>query len=246
MLNFIHDNFLLDSRTAQRLYHQYAKSQPIIDYHSHLHAADVAINRRFENLFEIWLEGDHYKWRAMRANGISERLCAGSASPQEKFLAWAHTVPHTLRNPLYHWTHLELRRYFDIDDLLDERSAPSIWTRANERLADPGFCAHGILNTFHVAALCTTDDPAEPLTYHEQLAKSPLETAVYPCYRPDNALKTHDPQTFNRWVDTLGATAGVSIEQLPDLLDALQLRHDDFHEHGCRLSDHGLERCFAD
>src|SRR5438270_10560314 len=176
MLNFIHDNFLLDSRTAQRLYHQYAKSQPIIDYHSHLHAADVAINRRFENLFEIWLEGDHYKWRAMRANGISERLCAGSASPQEKFRAWAATVPHTLRNPLYHWTHLELKRYFDIDELLDEGSARRVWEAANARLATPELSTQGILKKFRVTALCTTDDPTDDLRHHEAIARSGLAT----------------------------------------------------------------------
>ena len=193
MLNFIHDNFLLDSRTAQRLYHQYAKSQPIIDYHSHLHAADVAINRRFENLFEIWLEGDHYKWRAMRANGISERLCAGSASPQEKFLAWAHTVPHTLRNPLYHWTHLELKRYFDIDDLLNDRTAESIWQRANKQLQTDEFTAQNILRKFQVRVICTSDDPADSLEHHIVINSRDLGFRIYPSFRPYKSLLVDQP-----------------------------------------------------
>jgi glucuronate isomerase len=243
---FITDDFLLHGETARRLYHLHAAPQPILDYHCHLSPRELAEDRSFSNLFEIWLEGDHYKWRAMRANGVAERYCTGNAAPYEKFLAWARTVPYTLRNPLYHWTHLELQRYFGIDDLLDEHSAPAIWARANSRLADGDLTARGILSRFRVAAVCTTDDPADTLAYHEQLAHSALETAVYPCYRPDGALRTSDPLAFNMWVDRLGAMADVSIATLPHFLEALRVRHDDFHAHGCRLSDHGLEVCPAE
>src|SRR5215468_9903620 len=180
MRPFITDDFLLESGTARMLYTRYAGWQPIIDYHCHLAARDIAENRRFRDLTDIWLEGDHYKWRAMRANGVAERYCTGDAEPYEKFLAWAKTVPYTLRNPLYHWTHLELQRYFGITDLLDEHSAPAIWERANERLADSDLTARGILTRFRVTTVCTTDDPADSLTYHEQLAQSPLDAAVYP------------------------------------------------------------------
>ncbi len=163
-MSFIHENFLLETKTAQRLFHTYAAPQPIIDYHCHLPPKDVANDRRFANLFEIWLEGDHYKWRAMRASGVPERFCTGDAAPHDKFLAWAKTVPQTLRNPLYHWTHLELKRYFGIDELLDERTAEGVWERANDALASPQLSARGILGKFCVKAVCTTDDPADPLT----------------------------------------------------------------------------------
>jgi len=245
-MGFITENFLLRSKTARNLYREYAVDEPILDYHCHLSAKEIAENRRFRDLTEIWLEGDHYKWRAMRANGVPERYCTGNAKPYERFLAWARTVPHTLRNPLYHWTHLELARYFDVADLLNEDTAPSVWSRANARLAGGDLTAHGILRRFRVATVCTTDDPADPLDHHERIARSGLETAVYPCYRPDRALQTSDARAFNEWVDRLGAAANVSIARLEDLLDALRIRHDDFHAHGCRLSDHGLERCYTD
>jgi len=254
---FITDDFLLQGERARRLYRRFAADQPILDYHCHLSPRDVADNRQFETLFDIWLEGDHYKWRAMRANGVPERCCTGDADPYEKFLAWAATVPATLRNPLYHWTHLELVRYFGIDDLLNEQTASSIWQRANARLAEPELSAQGILRRFGVACVCTTDDPADTLEHHERIAAlagtelcansvhSSVPT-VYPTYRPDAALRTHDPQAFNRWVDRLGAAANVAIVRLPDFLDALRARHDDFHAHGCRLSDHGLDHCYAE
>lgn len=162
-MKFIHEDFLLQTKTARRLYHNFAATEPIFDYHCHLSPQDVAENRRFNNLFEIWLEGDHYKWRAMRSNGVSERYCTGNASPLEKFNAWAATVPHTLRNPLYHWTHLELARYFDINELLDETSAARIWNKANEKLATPELTTHGILKKFRVTHVCTTDDPVDDL-----------------------------------------------------------------------------------
>ena len=208
-MKFIHENFLLHSRTAARLYHQFAEAEPIFDYHCHLSPRDIAENRQFEDLFEIWLEGDHYKWRAMRANGVAERYCTGAAKPFEKFQAWAATVPHTLRNPLYHWTHLELKRYFGIDELLDEKSAARIWKKAGERLAQPDLSAQGILKRFKVVALCTTDDPTDDLKHHRALAASGLPTRVLPTFRPDKALAVHQPKQYNEWVKRLEAAANV-------------------------------------
>ena len=243
---FIHDDFLLSNATARRLYHRYAEAQPIIDYHCHLSPKDVAENRRFANLFEIWLEGDHYKWRAMRANGIEERYCTGDAEPYEKFLAWARTVPYTLRNPLYHWTHLELKRYFGVEELLDESTARRVWTTANEMLAGEDLRAQAILKKFHVQALCTTDDPTDDLAWHKMIRDSGLGTRVYPAFRPDKALNVHLPGVFNTWVDRLAVAADVEISSFQSLLDALQSRHDFFHAMGARVSDHGLNHCFAD
>ncbi|HLH18499.1 MAG TPA: glucuronate isomerase [Bryobacteraceae bacterium] len=243
---FIHEDFLLSNRTARRLYHEYAAGEPILDYHCHLPPQDVAANRQFRNLFEIWLEGDHYKWRAMRANGVDERYCTGDAAPEEKFQAWARTVPYTLRNPLYHWTHLELKRYFGIEELLDESSAPRIWERANAALATDGLRAHGILQKFHVKAVCTTDDPTDDLACHKAIAASGLKTKVFPAYRPDKALNVHLPEAFNQWVARLEAASGISIAGLGDFVDALRQRHDYFHNMGCRLSDHGLNHLYAD
>lgn len=243
---FIEDDFLLKSETAKRLYRRYAEGRPILDYHCHLPPKDIAENRRFRNLFEIWLEGDHYKWRAMRANGVPERYCTGEADRYEKFLAWAKTVPHTLRNPLYHWTHLELKRYFGIDELLDETTAPTIWVRANEMLAGEELTAHGILLKFGVKALCTTDDPADDLGHHGAIAASGLETRVYPAFRPDKALNVHQPEAFNSWVERLSAASNIEISRLAKFLDALRQRHDYFHEMGARLSDHGIDHCYAD
>lgn len=244
--DFIHDGFLLGSRTAQQLYEQFARDEPILDYHSHLSAVDLASNRQFNNLYEIWLEGDHYKWRAMRANGVAERLCTGAADPYEKFLAWAATVPHTLRNPLYHWTHLELLRYFGISRLLDERSAPAIWEEASAQLATPQLRVWGILEKFQVRVVCTTDDPADDLAAHAQLAASACPARVLPTFRPDKVFLVDRPDAFNRWVDQLGARADVEIGSLAELLGALDRRHADFHALGCRLSDHGLERAFGE
>jgi glucuronate isomerase len=243
---FITDNFLLQSESARHLYHQYAADQPVFDYHCHLPVKEIAENRRFVNLFEIWLEGDHYKWRAMRANGVSERYCTGGADPYEKFLAWARTVPHALRNPLYHWTHLELQRYFGIDELLDESTAPKIWKEANRQLMGDDLTAHGILRKFDVRVVCTTDDPTDSLEYHQQIQASGFSTRVFPAFRPDKALKTEDPAAFNQWTDALSARANVEILGLADFLYALEKRHDFFHEQGCRLSDHGLDFCYAD
>jgi glucuronate isomerase len=246
MSTFIHDDFLLQSDAARALFHEYAEHEPILDYHCHLSPKDIAENRQFKDLFEIWLEGDHYKWRAMRANGVDERFCTGDAPPREKFLAWARTVPYTLRNPLYHWTHLELKRYFGIDVLLNENTAPAIWERANELLATKDFSTQGILKRFDVRALCTTDDPTDDLSYHSAVATAGLATRVYPTFRPDKALNVHLPEVFNAWVVKLADVSGVTIDSLRDFLDALRQRHDYFHAHGCRLSDHGLNHCYAE
>lgn len=246
MGEFLDGDFLLTTRTARRLYDEFAAPEPILDYHCHLPPADIAANRRFETLADIWLEGDHYKWRAMRANGIPERFCTGDAPPFEKFLAWAATVPRCLRNPLYHWTHLELRRYFGIEDLLNESTARSIWDRANAQLQSGALDVHAILSAFRVRALCTTDDPADDLGLHAQIGASSLGTRVYPAFRPDRALDVHDPPVFNAWVDRLAAAAGVDIGGLTDFLDALAVRHQAFHDAGARLSDHGLAWCYAE
>lgn len=243
---FIHDDFLLQSPSARRLYHGFAENEPILDYHNHLSPRDIAQNRGFSDVFEIWLEGDHYKWRAMRADGVEERFCTGDATPQEKFFAWAKTVPHTLRNPLYHWTHLELSRYFGISELLNEQSAPRIWEQANALLATPDFCAQGILKRFDVRALCTTDDPALSLEHHQNHNESNPSTRIYPTFRPDKAFAVDAPGAFNEWLDTLGETANSELKTLDDLLGALEKRHADFHAVGCRLSDHGLIHAFAD
>jgi glucuronate isomerase len=243
---FIAEDFLLETKTARHLYHQYAADEPILDYHCHLPASEIAENRRFSNLTEIWLEGDHYKWRAMRANGVPERFCTGDADPYEKFLAWARTAPYTLRNPLYHWTHLELKRYFGIDELLDETSAPRIWRETSEQLHTDDLSAQGILQRFRVAAVCTSDDPADDLKYHQAIAISSLPTRVYPTFRPDNATHTQDPVAFNSWVDRLAARADIDIGNLDEFLHAISQRHAEFHKLGCRLSDHGLNHCYEE
>jgi glucuronate isomerase len=242
---FIHPDFLLETATARDLYHTYAERQPIIDYHCHLSPGDIAGNRRFVNLFEIWLEGDHYKWRAMRASGVAETYCTGDAEPVEKFRAWASTVPKTLRNPLYHWTHLELARYFGIDDLLDETTADRVWEEANEHLQSDDLSTRGILARFDVRVLCTTDDPADDLAHHRALRASPLETRVLPTFRPDRALEVHLPEVFNGWLERLSAAADVDIIDFNAFLDALRRRHQAFHDLGGRLSDHGLDTCPA-
>ncbi len=239
---FLTEDFLLSNDVARHLYRQFAAAQPILDYHCHLSPRDIAENRRFANLFEIWLEGDHYKWRAMRANGVPEKYITGDATPYEKFLAWARTVPYTLRNPLYHWTHLELQRYFGIKELLDESSAPSIWERGNAVLSN--LTAHAILKKFNVEVVCTTDDPTDDLRHHRAIAKSQLPTQVFPAFRPDKALAIGDAQ-FLPWIEKLSQVANVDVPDLSGFLKALHNRHDFFHSLGCRISDHGLNHCYA-
>jgi glucuronate isomerase len=245
-MTFITDDFLLRNDVARELYHGTAKDLPIIDYHCHLPPADVAANRRFSNLFEAWLEGDHYKWRAMRTNGIDERYCTGDASPKEKFLAFARTLPECLRNPLYHWSHLELLRYFGIDTLLGPDTAEEVWERANARLKADDLTAHGILEKFKVTVVCTTDDPTDPLDHHKAIAKSGIGTRVYPTFRPDKAIAIGNAGAWNKWADQLAAASGVATDSLQGFRDALAARHDFFHAMGGRLSDHGIETCYAD
>jgi glucuronate isomerase len=245
-MKFIHADFLLQTRTARRLYHEFAEAEPIFDYHCHLPPRDIAENRQFKNLFEIWLEGDHYKWRAMRADGVAERYITGDADPLEKFRAWAATVPHTLRNPLYHWTHLELKRYFGIDDLLDEHSAVRVWKKANARLATLELSAQGILKKFKVTTLCTTDDPADDLEYHRKIASQGIATRVLPAFRPDKALAVSTPESFVPWLKRLEKATNLDIANLDAFLQALGRRHALFHALGCRLSDHGLNQCYSD
>jgi glucuronate isomerase len=242
MRPFIHDDFLLETEVAARLYHEHAERLPIIDYHCHLPAEQIAADHRFRSMTEIWLNGDHYKWRAMRSNGVPERMCTGDAMDWEKFEAWARTVPFTLRNPLYHWTHMELKRPFGITELLDDRSARRIFHRCNERLAEPGFSALGLLKQFRVAVVCTTDDPVDSLAPHAALAaRAEQETRVVPTFRPDRAMAVDDPKAWNAWVDTLEKAAGLAIGSFSALLEALDARHATFHAAGCRASDHGLE-----
>ena len=242
---FIHDDFLLSTQAARKLYHEYAVNEPILDYHNHLPPKDIAEDRQFRNLHEIWLEGDHYKWRGMRCNGIPEEFITGSASPKDKFLAWARTVPQTLRNPLYHWTHLELKRYFDIDTLLDESTAPAIWEETCEKLSQPEFSTRGILKKFKIHALCTTDDPIDDLAHHQKCRSDGLDVGVFPTFRPDKALAVHQPEAWNAWCDKLSAASGVEVNSYADLLSALEKRHDFFHSIGGRLSDHGLNHAHS-
>lgn len=244
---YIAEDFLLYSPTARELYHSVAKDLPIFDYHTHLPPQQIAEDFQFPDLFEIWLSGDHYKWRAMRTNGIPERFCTGDAAPKEKFLAWARTVPSTLRNPLHHWTHLELLRYFEIDDLLDESSADSIWERANDKLRTPGYSVHGLLKRSNVAVVCTTDDPTDDLAHHRKVREEgKLETRVFPTFRPDNALAVNQPEAFVEWISKLEAVANTTCGSFLSFLDALECRHTFFHNEGCRLSDHGLIHAYAD
>ncbi|HTI98666.1 MAG TPA: glucuronate isomerase [Dongiaceae bacterium] len=245
-MKFIHKDFLLGTKTARRLFHNHAEALPVFDYHCHLAPQDVAANRQFRNLYEIWLEGDHYKWRAMRTNGVPERFCTGNASPLEKFKAWAGTVPQTLRNPLYHWTHLELKRYFGINELLSEKTAAKIWAEANAQLATSALSTHGILRKFKVKVVCTTDDPTDPLEHHRAFAKSGHPTRMLPAFRPDKALMVDAPAAFNAWVERLADAANVDVNGFSAFISALERRHDYFHAHGCRLSDHGLSHCYAD
>ncbi len=241
------DDFLLETELAKTLYHEHAAPQPIIDYHCHLPPDQIAQNHRFRSLTEIWLDGDHYKWRAMRTNGVPEEFCTGSRPDFEKFEAWARTVPRTLRNPLHHWTHLELKRTFGIRRLLDAGSAREIYDEANRLLATDEFSTQGLLRQSNVLVVCTTDDPSDTLEHHVAHAgsKAAGSTRLYPTFRPDRALGVDDPQRFNAWLDKLADAAGTSIWTYDDLLGALEKRHAYFHERGCRLSDHGLETIVA-
>ncbi|MGW8193267.1 MAG: glucuronate isomerase [Desulforhopalus sp.] len=244
MQQFLSEDFLLQTETARRLYHDYAKKQPIFDYHCHLPVAEIASNKNFSNLTQIWLYGDHYKWRAMRANGIAEKFITGSATDREKFQAWAETVPMTLRNPLYHWTHLELKNPFGIEGrVLDGTSAPSIYEHCNELLQKPEFSTCGLLQQMKVKVVCTTDDPIDNLEHHRKIATGNFCPAkVLPSFRPDRAMAVETAGTYVRYLDSLEEVADTDISTYKDLLSALKRRHDYFHGHGCRISDHGLEQ----
>ncbi|MBV9998294.1 MAG: glucuronate isomerase [Verrucomicrobia bacterium] len=245
---FLPENFLLSTSTSEKLYFEIAQSLPIFDYHCHIPPADVAGNRRFENLTQIWLVegryGDHYKWRAMRANGVPERFITGDASDYEKFLAFARTVPFAVRNPLYHWTHLELRRYFGITELLNEASAPRIWAQANEQLKD--LPIHRILEKFRVSVICTTDDPIDDLAGHQAIRASGLPTRVYPAFRPDKAFAIEQGDAFQAWVGRLEKVSGHAASELSGLLEALRVRHGFFGSLGAKLSDHGLPFVYSE
>jgi len=245
---FITENFLLETPSAIRLYHDYARDMPIIDYHCHLPPQQVASNHRFANLTQIWLAGDHYKWRAMRTNGVAERYCTGEASDWEKFQKWAETVPKTLRNPLYHWTHLELKRPFGIGDrLLNPQTAQGIWDECNAKLATEAFSSRGIMRQMKVVLVCTTDDPTDTLEHHAAIAADPsFSIQVLPTFRPDRGMAVESPAAFNAWVDKLAAASGTAIRDFESYRAAIRQRHDFFHRHGCRLSDHGLDTMFAD
>jgi len=238
---FLDDNFLLTNPTAERLYHDYARGMPIIDYHCHLSPKEIYENKTYRNLTEVWLYGDHYKWRAMRANGVEERLVTGDADDYDKFLAYARTVPMTIGNPLYHWSHMELRRFFGVNDLINEANAPSIWERVNAQLQGPGFGARDFITKSKVEVICTTDDPADSLEYHVRLREDKgFGVKVLPSFRPDKALELNRPG-FVEWIGKLEQAAGVRIENYDDLLAALEARVKFFHEVGCRVSDHALD-----
>jgi glucuronate isomerase len=247
MKPFLTEDFLLQTQTAKALYHDFAENMPIFDYHCHLPVEEIAANRTFENLTDIWLRGDHYKWRAMRANGIAERLITGDASDFEKFQAWAATVPNTLRNPLYHWTHLELKRYFGVSGkLLNPETAEEIYTGCSARLRGGDFSTRRILEHMNVKVVCTTDDPTDTLEHHLRLkADRTFPVKVLPAFRPDKALGVESPKDFNKWVGRLEASAGLAIKSFDSFLEAIRRRHDFFHQAGCRLSDHGIEHPFA-
>ena len=247
MKPFLDDNFLLETETAIRLYHEYAKAEPIVDYHCHLSPAEVATNHRFASLTEIWLNGDHYKWRAMRADGVPERFVTGNASDWEKFEAWAKVVPHTLRNPLYHWTHLELKFPFGVKNkVLNPATAREIFDHCNTLLAGDDFTTQGLLGKYKVQVVCTTDDPVDGLEHHAAHAKNPKATTkLYPTWRPDKSLFVHDLKGWNEWITKLEAAAGATVKTYADFLGAMKKRHDAFHALGCRLSDHGLDTLYA-
>ncbi|WP_055109227.1 glucuronate isomerase [Paenibacillus ihumii] len=237
---FLNDNFLLTTDMAESLFHDYADNMPIIDYHCHLDPKEIYENKNFKNITEAWLYGDHYKWRLMRANGVPESHITGDASDYDKFLAWARTVPKTIGNPLFSWTHLELRRFFGIDELLNEQSAPRIWEKANEKLASPDFRRRSLIKASKVKIICTTDDPVDSLEYHQALSKEEQDFQVFPTFRPDKALNIDAPG-FKDWIGRLEQAAGTAVASYTDLVNALKNRVLFFHEHGCRLSDHALD-----
>jgi len=241
MKQFLGKNFLLHTKTAQQLYHDYAAEMPIIDYHCHLPPDQIANDINFQNLTQVWLYGDHYKWRAMRTNGVDESYCTGNKTDYEKFEKWAATVPYTVRNPLYHWTHLELQRYFDVDELLDSKSAKKIYETCTELLQTKEYSVRNLLRKMNVKVVCTTDDPVDSLEHHKKLHDVGFEIKILPAYRPDKAMNIDD-----NYISKLEAVSGISISSFNDYLDALKKRHDFFATMGCAVSDHGLEQVYAE
>lgn len=245
-MSFLKEDFLLETETAQRLFHEHANKMPIIDYHCHLPPEDIAADRKFENLTQIWLNGDHYKWRAMRTNGVPEKYNTGDATDYEKFEKWAATVPYTMRNPLYHWTHMELKNPFGVDTVLKPETAKEIYETCTEKLHTDEFSVKSILKKMNVETICTTDDPIDTLEHHSKIKKDGFEIKVLPTFRADKALAVENPADFIAYMEALENASGIAISSFQNLLDALRDRHNFFHEAGCRLSDHGLETIYAE
>ena len=246
MKKFLEENFLLQTETAKKLYNDFAKEMPIIDYHCHLPVEQIANDINFENLTQIWLYGDHYKWRAMRTNGVDESYCTGNKSDFEKFEKWAETVPYTLRNPLYHWTHLELQRYFDIHEILNPESAKRIYDECTQKLQTKEYSVRNLLRKMNVKVVCTTDDPIDTLAYHQKIKEDGFEIKILPAFRPDKAMNVDDVGEFNSYVKKIETVSGIRVTSYQSYLDALKQRHDFFATMGCSVSDHGLEFIYAE
>lgn len=246
MKKFLDENFLLQNKTAEQLYHEYAKHMPVIDYHCHQLPDQIATDHQFQNLTQIWLYGDHYKWRAMRSAGVDEHFITGNASDEEKFQKWAETVPLTLRNPLYHWTHLELQRYFDVYDILNGKSAKKIYDECTAKLQTPEYSAKNLLRKMNVKVVGTTDDPTDTLEWHKKIKEDGFEIKVLPSFRPDKAMNPDNAAAFNAYVDKIGEVANITVSSYQDYLTALKKRHDFFAEMGGSVSDHGLEHIYAE
>src|SRR5690554_669930 len=246
MNNFIHDDFMLQTKTAKKLFHQYAAKMPIIDYHCHLVPKEIAEDHKFRTITELWLGGDHYKWRLLRANGVDEKFITGNATDWEKFEKWAATIPYTMRNPMYHWTHLELKRVFGIDDLLNPDTAREIYDRANEMLQKPEYSARGLMKKFNVEVVCTTDDPLDSLEYHKQIKESGFEVKVLPTWRPDKSMAVENVDNFREYVEKLSTITGINITTFDSYSLAISKRHDYFQANGCKLADHGIDNFFSE
>ena len=246
MKPFLDENFLLKTKTAQKLYHEYAQKMPLIDYHCHLSPQQIADNLQFRNLTDAWLSGDHYKWRAMRTNGVDESYCTGNKSDEEKFMKWSETVPYTMRNPLYHWTHLELQRYFGVNEILNPNSAKAIYEQCSAMLQDPSYSTQGLIQKMNVRVICTTDDPIDNLEYHQKIKDSQFSVKVFPAFRPDKAMEVNHVANFVLYVKKVEEVTNTAIANLDQYLSALKSRHDFFATMGCNVSDHGLEEVYAD
>ena len=246
MKKFMDKDFLLQTETAKDLYHNHAAKMPIFDYHCHINPQEIADDKQFENITQIWLYGDHYKWRGMRTNGIDEKYCTGDASDWEKFEKWAETVPYTLRNPLFTWTHMELKKFFGIDKVLSPATAKEIWDECNAKLQTPEYSVRNIIRMANVDTICTTDDPIDSLEHHQKIKADGFEVSVLPAWRPDKAMAVENAADYNSYIEKLENAAGMKIDSFVDLMQALDKRHQFFHDNGCRLSDHGLETFIAE